>query len=111
MRFPHLPLRNYLAVLLPVTVAVACGTAGITWKPVPGDEARVTSAAGTPVTLESLQHGYKLYLTNCSGCHYLHLPNTRTREEWEALLPEMFGKVQLDSAERARVREYILSKL
>jgi len=99
-----------LAVLILVTVAVACGTTGITWKPVPGDEARISSPGAT-VTLEDLQHGYKVYVTNCSGCHYLHIPTTRSREEWEALLPEMLGKAQLDSAEKAHVRQYILSKL
>jgi cytochrome c5 len=105
---PH--TRKYLVLLVLAGLAAACGTTGISWKPVPGDEVKVSSP-GAPVSLEELQHGYKVYVTNCSGCHYLHLPNTRSRSEWEALLPEMLGKAQLDSAEKAHVRNYIFSKL
>lgn len=79
-------------------------------QPQETDVAKVASA-NHPVTLSDLQSGYKLYVTNCSGCHSLFKPTSHTPQEWEKLLPEMFKETSLNEKERGLVKNYIFSKL
>lgn len=59
-----------------------------------------------------LQHGRDLYITKCAKCHQvepiLHFP----REKWvHEILPEMSEETNLDPAETAAVRAYVMSVL
>ena len=93
-----------------VMAMVSCGVSSSLMQPQEADRAKV-SGENHPVTLADLQSGYKLYVTNCSGCHSLHKPVSHTAQEWEKLLPEMFKETSLNEKERSLVKDYILSKL
>jgi hypothetical protein len=99
----------YVCCFLVFLFILGCKTS-FPWKPVDNDVAKVT-AHSPETTLNDLKSGYKLFVSGCSGCHTLYLPSSRTRETWEAVLPEMTGKARMDSSEARLVRLYILSKI
>lgn len=63
------------------------------------------------MSLADLETGYKLYSSNCGGCHALHVPSSRRLSDWEMILPKMFPKTQLNIEQRELVRQYLISKL
>lgn len=69
------------------------------------------SAGKKQITFEELQDGYNLYIANCSGCHSLHVPSSKTEKQWEIILPKMVLKAKLNIHEQELIRNYIYSKL
>jgi cytochrome c1 len=49
------------------------------------------------ITLEEVQQGFRLYKTNCSGCHSLYTPNAYNITGWEKVLPEMTNRAKMNS--------------
>jgi len=80
------------------------------FQPTEADTAKVSTQEKT-VTLADLQSGYNLYVSNCGGCHKLHVPSSKSREKWDKVLPEMFSKIQISGEKQQLIRQYIYSKL
>ena len=99
-----------LAVAVVLLMTAACKTTPNNMLPAESDTLKTAAFPGSP-TFADLKSGYKLFVTNCSGCHSLYKPDSRTREHWNQVLPEMFSRTQLDSAECRLVKNYIFSKL
>jgi hypothetical protein len=88
----------------------ACGTAVNTLVPVENDLSKLKKDY-PDATVADLQQGFALFKMNCGGCHTLHLPNEKTREQWAKILPEMFQKTALNDQEKLRITEYLFSKV
>lgn len=59
-----------------------------------------------------LAHGRDIYITKCAKCHSVEPVHKYPREQWEReILPEMEEETNLDAAEAAAVRAYVLSVL
>ena len=102
-------IRNSIFFLL-VLILAACGVTNSLFKPSELDASKMCTNEKN-VTLADLQSGFKLYSTNCAGCHFLYAPASKNKSEWEALLLEMFSRTQLTVQQRELVRQYIYSKL
>lgn len=102
-------IQNFiLAVVL--LLVVACGSSYSLFQPTEREAAKM-STNGTKLTIEELQNGYKLYVSNCGGCHSLHIPSSKNKMVWEKVLPVMFSKAKLNETQQALIRQYIYSKL
>lgn len=78
-------------------------------------------AAPKPETLPAAMHqgtpsqlalGRKLYVTKCAACHSVEPVRKYSLHQWEhEILPDMAEETNLDAAETAAVRAYVLSVL
>ena len=66
-----------------------------------------TDAERVGVAFESLQAGRTLYVSKCSGCHALILPNAHTDEEWAHEVDEMAERARLTEDEKAEITLYL----
>lgn len=86
----------------------ACAAGGhFNPPPVAGPVAESGTSLGFSETL--LASGRDVYATRCGSCHSLVPPQSRTREQWETILPRMSRKARLEPDEGAAVRAYILA--
>ena len=102
-------IRNSIFFVL-VLILTACGVSNSLFKPSELDAYKMSTNEKN-VTLADLQTGFKLYSSNCGGCHFLYAPGSKIKSEWEVLLLEMFSRTQLMVQQRELVRQYIYSKL
>ncbi len=100
---------KYLVYVSIAAFIVACGTTTNTLAPVESELSKVKKDY-PDVTVADLQQGFTLWKMNCGGCHTLHLPNEKTKEQWAKLLPEMFLKTSLKEQEKRQITEYLFSK-
>jgi hypothetical protein len=54
-------------------------------------------------TLAELQHGRKLYVARCAGCHALKSPDMLAPGEWSGEIAEMRSKHGVDIADREQL--------
>ena len=90
-------------------IMVACGTASNVLAPTESDLTKIKTDFPDATTAD-LQNGFKLYKSNCGGCHNLHLPTEKNKEEWAKLLPEMFLKISLNQGDQKLITEYLFAK-
>jgi hypothetical protein len=94
-----------------ILLAIALGLAGCVSLPQP-TQADVTRAqAEYPhTTLMSLTDARRTYVTTCSGCHALHLPQEFPAQRWPSLVEEMVRvqKVKLSSQQRQQIEEFLI---
>ena len=60
-------------------------------------------------TAETLQRGRTLYITKCSGCHSVITPTSVSSDKWLEILPGMFKKSKVESAESELIKKYLLT--
>jgi cytochrome c5 len=96
-----------LIIILVLFAVIACSSSKTAVKPVPGSE----NEQQEKLTAEKLRSGYNLFVENCGGCHFLPVPSSKSKVEWDKLLPEMFTKTQLDENQQQLIKLYIYSKL
>lgn len=85
----------------------------------PKPRASMTATATTPTekvaevkstfSEEDLASGHQLFESHCDRCHKLKLPETRTVDKWEKVLPRMVNLAKLNDKEAGQVRAYVLS--
>jgi hypothetical protein len=54
-----------------------------------------------------LSEARDLYISNCSGCHSLHLPAEHTKDEWSILFAEMAGRAHMTEHDSIAVIAYL----
>lgn len=59
-------------------------------------------------TAQQIEEGQSLFNSNCAKCHKMKMPETRTVEQWEQILPRMSKKAGLSEAQHQLVRAYVL---
>jgi mono/diheme cytochrome c family protein len=57
---------------------------------------------------ESLLAGRKLYVSRCSNCHNLHLPNEFTPEAWKKQVDVMQVRAGISNDEKTLILNYLL---
>lgn len=60
-------------------------------------------------TRASLEHGRKLYVARCSGCHTLYAPTSRAAPRWAAIVEEMAPRAKLSPHEAELVTRYLVA--
>jgi len=62
-----------------------------------------------PELQERLSTGRKLYVSHCSGCHNLHLPQEYDASIWKETLDEMQVNSAITDEEKRLIYEYLIS--
>lgn len=81
-------------------------------SPVPHPDERALGKARSEdptVTLADLQEGRKLYVSNCSGCHNLHIPSQFGDSEWSRWVETMRERSRLTSEETVSITRYLIA--
>lgn len=60
-------------------------------------------------SLETLERGHGVYLTQCGGCHELFDPTEVKVEDWRLVVPGMCWNAGLDRTEEAFVTKYLVA--
>jgi cytochrome c5 len=100
---------KYWMLILLVAFIAACGTTTNLFTPTESDLSKLKTEY-PEATAADLQQGFTLYKLNCGGCHTLHLPTDKNKEQWAKLLPEMFGKTKLKAEEERLITQYLYAK-
>ena len=58
-------------------------------------------------TLQELQQGRSLYISNCNSCHSLVSPDDYTPAQWKSILSSMAPKTGMSSSEILLVTKYV----
>lgn len=99
-------VRAWLGAMFLVALVSACTS--VVRDPTPAD---VSWAQGrwSKATLADLQHGRRLYVGRCAGCHMLYAPSARSPEQWPAIIDWMAHekRVDLAPAELDRIAWYL----
>lgn len=51
----------------------------------------------------------QLYRQRCAGCHRPYAPSSRSRAEWDAVLPRMAPKAHLSPGQEATLRHWLVA--
>jgi mono/diheme cytochrome c family protein len=68
-------------------------------------------SSNDPATQQRLLTGRKLYVSSCSGCHNLHLPQEFDALIWKENLDEMQVNASITNEEKQLIYEYLTSQL
>lgn len=105
--------RSTLCLLLSAFVGAstsACGPkAGAAPGPLSMASAELARSRWPDASLESLEQGRQLFLTNCHRCHSYPDRTAYTAEEWPALVRRMGRKAHLSDAEATLVLRFVLT--
>jgi hypothetical protein len=64
------------------------------------------------INVFELQQGQSIFSSSCARCHDLPDPKKYDQERWtDDILPDMFKKASLDSAQQRLVKGYVISQL
>jgi cytochrome c5 len=74
--------------------------------PLPVPDAVMAGNAG--VSLDSLQKGYRVYVSQCGRCHELISPKAVETSDWKLLIPGMCWNAGLSKADEAAVMNYVM---
>ncbi|HXS36241.1 MAG TPA: cytochrome c [Flavipsychrobacter sp.] len=101
-----------------ITLLSVCGAIVLLTQCSPKIPASFASTATTPAgkvdevkkhyTDDQVAQGKVIFQSNCAKCHKLKLPETRTVDQWEQILPSMVHKAKLSSDDAGMVRAYLL---
>ncbi|HTN44702.1 MAG TPA: hypothetical protein VL098_00020 [Flavipsychrobacter sp.] len=69
-----------------------------------------TEVAAKHYSAAELEEGKMLWEKSCDRCHKLYLPESRSQEKWDKILPRMVKRSKLNEDEAGKVRGYIMSK-
>jgi cytochrome c5 len=104
-------MKKYVFVLCSIAtiMIIACSTSHVqkseTSKVLPPQPMSTLSA-------NELQQGQSIFSSSCARCHDLPEPKKYDRERWtDDILPDMFKKASLDSAQQRLVKGYVISQL
>ena len=97
--------RRPILLLLGMTAFIGCVALP---HPTPMDAERA-KARWSGASVESLEAGRRAYVARCSGCHSLHLPQTKTPSEWPKALVEMQKEANLAPAERLLIEQFLVT--
>jgi len=63
------------------------------------------------VSAEEVAFGKTIYNQKCGRCHRLYAPDEFSMRKWDKVLPVMFQKAHLDTAQQRLVRAYVTAGL
>lgn len=62
------------------------------------------------ITLGQMKAARNLYVTTCSSCHYLHLPDEFTSARWLKVLDKMQPKAKISDKQKKLLFTYLTSE-
>ncbi len=68
---------------------------------------RSAEKLGIQTTLEELEHGRRLYVRSCGGCHALRLAEDYTPEKWQRIAPAMAKKAKISNEDAYLIFAYL----
>ncbi len=71
--------------------------------------APTNTGGNTRAPEQDMKMGMQVFQDNCGRCHKLFVPESRTVNQWNHILPEMIHKAKLDETNGNMVRAYVLS--
>jgi mono/diheme cytochrome c family protein len=90
-------------VLMTMAMCVVAGCVAKTQIPVPD----TAMAAGSGDSLETLQRGHAVYVTQCGRCHEPMMPSKVSDEDWHVVVPGMAWNAGISKSDEAAVLKYI----
>ena len=60
-------------------------------------------------SMEVLKEGRKLYIKNCSSCHYLYLPEKYTKADWAYNLDFMQERAKINDEQKEIILKYLFT--
>jgi hypothetical protein len=66
-------------------------------------------AGQVPHLTPRFEGGRSLFITKCSGCHTLRLPQAYSAERWPGILDKMQKLAKITDEEREEILRYILA--
>lgn len=58
-------------------------------------------------TIDQLQQGRALYVSNCNACHYLYSPDDFIANTWPSIIAQMGPRTNMSSAQISLVTKYL----
>lgn len=93
-------------LILVLLALAACGAALV--HPGPAD-ATLAAARWPGTTVAELEHGRALYVSRCSRCHALHVPEQYAAVRWPDLITRMAPRAKLSLDERAAITRFLVT--
>lgn len=91
-----------------LTILAVCVVVGCVAKPqIPVPDAAM--AAGSGQSLESLQRGHAVYVTQCGRCHEPMMPSKVSHEDWHVVVPGMAWNAGISESDENAVMKYIMA--
>lgn len=66
-------------------------------------------AEASGVSVERLQHGRAVYMSNCTRCHEPMMPRDLTRADWHVVVPGMAWNAGISEQDEDDVLAYLLA--
>jgi mono/diheme cytochrome c family protein len=63
--------------------------------------------ATSKATLDELQQGRTLYISNCGSCHDLYSPDDYSATQWTGIMSSMAPKTRMTSDQTTLVTKYV----
>ncbi|MBK7215171.1 MAG: hypothetical protein IPH88_18160 [Bacteroidales bacterium] len=97
------------SILLPSAILLLAVTACTKEAATTSDSLYVPTSSDVTSTasLDELQQGRTLYISNCASCHSLYLPESYSAARWRSILPTMTPRTSLSSTQVALVTKYL----
>lgn len=90
-------------ILTILAVCVVAGCVAKTQIPVPD----TAMAKGSGQSLQTLQRGHAVYVSQCGRCHEPMMPSKVSDEDWHIVVPGMAWNAGISKSDEAAVLKYI----
>lgn len=90
-------------ILTILTVCVVAGCVAKTQIPVPN----TAMATGSGQSLQTLQRGHAVYVSQCGRCHEPMMPSKVSDADWHIVVPGMAWNAGISKSDEAAVLKYI----
>jgi mono/diheme cytochrome c family protein len=91
-------IKKLLPVILFIILVVACKS--VLYVP-------SKSNVATTANIDSLTKGRALYISNCSSCHTLRIPERYTKKEWAMWMEKMALKAKINDQQKELILAYV----
>ena len=102
-------MRNFTRKAVPVLfgLLLGAGCASLASLAPEVDPRMRAAAAARGIPAETLEHGRRLYLTDCTRCHSPVAVRTHSPAQWTAILDRMAPLTGLEAPEKSALAAYI----
>ena len=96
--------RGLISVCAIVCLLIGCESTNFAPPPVTPQMAKT---GGRQVSLATLEHGRKLFVSRCIECHTLPPVSSRSAVKWPSAVDRMAARASLKPAERDAMVDYL----
>jgi len=99
-------MKYYIIFLSVMIISLIASCAGSLPEPTPAD-AELAEKRWPGTDINFLQHGRKLYISKCSGCHSLYKPGLYTTAQWDTIMVTMSKKAKLNTNQYEDIQRFL----